>query len=457
MTATIDKSQADKAICRANNVSVMYDPVAGRFAIKDVSLSIYTGEVVAIIGPSGCGKSTLLRTLIGLLRPTFGSVLAHGKPLKGMHPGAALVFQSFALYPWLTVRQNIEVALDGLNFSEKEAARRVTQTIDVIGLEGFEEAYPKELSGGMKQRVGFARALASGPELLCMDEPFSALDVFTAESLRSEVYRLVTERAEPAEDGSAITTVKSALIITHNIDEAVFLADRVVVMGAGPGHIRQIVPITLPHPRQYGAPDFRRVVQRLHDEIVNIQLPEEPPAPRPAEQAGPPLPLPLPHVNLQEVVGLMEIIRDIGGQADLFRLDQMTDYEFGHTLAVVKAGELLDFLDTPKNWVLLTGIGNRFLDADINGRKTLFRAQLQNLPTFAYFLRMLAEAPENRLSRDVIVEELTARLPTQDPQMTFDTLVAWGRFAELFGFSPETQILYLDQPEPAAQASASPA
>jgi len=448
MTALATQTSADKSICRAVNVSVMYDPVAARYAIKDVSLSINSGEVVAIIGPSGCGKSTLLRTLIGLLRPTSGSVLAHGKPLVGMHPGAALVFQTFALYPWLTVRENIEVALDGLNLSEKEGARRVTQTIDIIGLDGFEEAYPKELSGGMKQRVGFARALAAGPELLCMDEPFSALDVFTAESLRSEVYRLVTERAEPGEDGSAITSVKSALIITHNIDEAVFLADRVVVMGAGPGHIRQIVPINLPHPRQYGAPDFRRVVQRLHDEIVNIQLPEEPPAPKPAGITGPPVPLPLPNVHTQEIIGLMEIISNIGGQADLFRLDQMTDYEFGHTLAVVKAGEMLEFLDTPKNWVLLTDLGNRYLDADINARKIMFRSQLEKLPTFAYVLRMLASAEEHRLSRDAVIEELVAKLPTQDPAMTFDTLVGWGRFAELFGFSPETETLYLDQPEP---------
>jgi NitT/TauT family transport system ATP-binding protein len=427
-------------ICQAENVSVAYDRGDGRFAIKDVSLSIVTGEIVAVVGPSGCGKSTLLRSMIGLLRPTSGSVLAHGKPLVGMHPEAALVFQTFALYPWLNVRENIAVALDGLNVGPEAGHRRVSRIIDLIGLEGFEEAYPKELSGGMKQRVGFARALAREPELLCMDEPFSALDVFTAEGLRSEVYRVVTGHT---------TSVKSCLIITHNIDEAVFLADRVVVMGAGPGHIREIMPVALPHPRHYQDVEFRRVVQHLHDAIVTVQLPEEPVAEAAAAavEMGPPVPQPLPHVGIAEVFGLMEILRDQGGAAEMFKLDQMTDYEFGHTLAVVKAGEMLDFLDTPKNWVTLTELGDRLLDADINGRKALLSAQLQKLSTFRYILWMLRDAPEGRLPRDAVVEDLAARLPTQDAQATFDTIVAWSRYGELFGYAPETQTLYLDQPE----------
>jgi NitT/TauT family transport system ATP-binding protein len=429
-------AQAESPICQAINVYVAYDAEQVRFAISDVSLSINDGEVVAIIGPSGCGKSTLLRTLIGLRRPTTGGVLAHGRPLTGMHPGAALVFQNFALYPWLNVRENIAVALDGLKLSPDQGARRVTQTIDLIGLEGFEEAYPKELSGGMKQRVGFARALAREPELLCMDEPFSALDVFTAESLRSEVYRVVTE---------ADISVKSVLIITHNIEEAVFLADRVVVMGASPGHIRQIVPVTLAHPRQYRAPEFRRLVKRLHDAIVTVQSAEEA-ADSAVPRAGPPSPRPLPLVGIAEVFGLMEILRDQGEAAEVFRLDQMTDYEFGHMLAVLKAGEILEFIETPKNWVMLTEMGNQFLDADINGRKALFRRQLQKLATFQYVQNLLQQAPDARLPRDAVEADLAARLPSQDAQATFDTLVAWARYGELFGFSPETQTLYLDQP-----------
>jgi len=435
MTTAAVETRIETRICQAENVSVAFEQ--GRFVIKDICLSIESGEVVAIIGPSGCGKSTLLRCLIGMMTPTQGRVFSHGKPLTGMHPGAALVFQNFALYPWLNVRENIAVALDGLDVSDEAGMRRVGRTIDLIGLEGFEEAYPKELSGGMKQRVGFARALAREPELLCMDEPFSALDTLTAESLRSEVYRVVTSKA---------TSIKSVLMITRNIDEAVFLADRVVVMGANPGRIHQIVRVTLPHPRHYRAGEFRRVVQKLHDAIVAVQLPEEPVTQPAVDESAPPVPQPLPQVGIAEVFGLMEILRDMGESAEILKLDQTTDYEFGHTLMVVKAGEMLDFLDSPRTWVVLTEMGNRFLDADVNGRKALLREQLQKLPTIRYVLNLLKEASDNRLSRDIVIDEIAVRLPTQDAEATFDTLVAWARYGELFGYASESQTLYLDQP-----------
>src|SRR5260221_4667030 len=201
----------ESPICEARNVSVTFDANSDRPVLKDVSLAINPGEVVAILGPSGCGKSTLLRALVGLLKPTSGQILAHGKPLAGIHPGISIVFQNFALYPWLTVGQNIQVALNGLGLDAATARKRILRCIDMVGLEGYEEAYPKELSGGMKQRVGIARALARGPELLCMDEPFSALDVFTAETLRSEVYRLWTGGAAREVDEGAVSAVKSIL------------------------------------------------------------------------------------------------------------------------------------------------------------------------------------------------------------------------------------------------------
>jgi NitT/TauT family transport system ATP-binding protein len=429
-------------IAEARGVCVSF---GDRLVLKDISLAVQPGQVLAILGPSGCGKSTLLRSLIGLLPPTQGQVLAHGQSVPGVHPGVSLVFQNFALLPWLTVQENIAIALNCLGLAEDVGRKRVTSCIDVVGLEGFEEAYPKELSGGMKQRVGFARALAREPELLCMDEPFSALDILTAESLRSEVYRVVTGRGG--------TSVKSVLIITHNVDEAVFLADRVVVMGAGPGHIRQIIPVSLPHPRHYREREFRKMVQRLHDLIVSVQMPEEPTPAAAAVVEGPPVPLPLPNVHMAEVFGLMEIVRNEGDAVQIFRLDQMTDYEFGHTLAVLKVGEMLDLLETPKNWVVLTDVGNKFLDADVNGRKALFREQLQKLGTFRYVLQLLKEAPEGRLSRDAVVEDLAVKLPAQDMQLTFDLIVAWAQYGELFGYSAETQMLYLDQPAETAEAS----
>jgi NitT/TauT family transport system ATP-binding protein len=443
-TATPMTTLREAPICEVRNVSVCYDAMGTRLAIADVSLTVSAGEVVAILGPSGCGKSTLLRALIGLVKPSKGEVFAHGKPLTTVHPGMSLVFQSFALYPWLTVRENIAVALDGLQLAPAEGQKRIARCVDMVGLEGFEEAYPKELSGGMKQRVGFARALTRGPELLCMDEPFSALDVFTAESLRSEVYRLWTGGKQMTADGSAQTAVKSVLMITHNIEEAVFLADRVVVMGTGPGHVRRIEPITLPHPRDYSSPAFRAMVQKLHDVIVKEHLPEES---APAVATAAPVngrPAPIPHANIGQIFGLMGILRDHGSRMDVFELDGLTDYDFGHTLAVVKAGEMLDFLDTPKNEVLLTPLGNQLLDSDINGRKSLLNVQLRKLGTFQFVMKILQEASDHKLPQDVVHEELVMHLPTQDVDQMFKTVVAWGRFAELFGYSTESNELYLD-------------
>jgi NitT/TauT family transport system ATP-binding protein len=407
--------------------------------LDKITLAVKSGEVLAILGPSGSGKSTLLRILIGLIKPSSGQVLAHGKPLEGIHPGVSLVFQNFALFPWLTVYDNIKLALNGLGLDGAAATDRITRCIDVVGLEGFEEAYPKELSGGMKQRVGIARALARAPELLCMDEPCSALDVFTAESLRSEIYRMWSggESKLPFQP-------KSVVIITHHIEEAVFLADRIVVLGTRPGRIRTIIQNDVPHPREYQTPVFQRMVQRLHDVITKEQLPDVP------EETSVPItgaiaePAPIPAVNLGHVFGLMEIVRDHGSQIDVFKLDQLTEYDFGHTIAVVKAGELLEFLDTPKNQVLLTDLGRRFLDADINGRKVQFREQLLTLPTFRFILHLLKEARNQRLSKEIIEEELAVRLTTEDVEKVFNTIVGWGRFGELFGYDASSEELFID-------------
>ncbi|MGA2229360.1 MAG: nitrate/sulfonate/bicarbonate ABC transporter ATP-binding protein [Tepidisphaeraceae bacterium] len=414
------------------------DAENNRIVLQDVSLGIQVGQVTAILGPSGCGKSTFLRALVGLLKPTSGEVLAYGNRLSGIHPGVSIVFQNFALFPWLTVQENIAVALNGLGMSEEDGRQRVTRCIDVVGLEGFEEAYPKELSGGMKQRVGIARALARGPELLCMDEPFSALDVFTAESLRSEVYRLWSG------GGSKLPfSLKSVIIITHVIEEAVFLADRIVVMGAQPGHIQQVILNDVPHPREYQSPAFQRMVHRLHDIITKEdQAPE-------TEETGTQsiaTPEPIPPVSPSQVLGLMEILRDHGGQMDVFNLDQLTDYDFGHTLSVVKAGEMLEFLDSPKNQVVLTEVGKQYLDADVNGRKVIFRRQLEKLATFRFVRQLLEEARGHEMSKEIVEEELCVRLCTEDIPKLIETVIPWGRYAELFGYSPDAERLYLDQP-----------
>lgn len=401
--------------------------------LRDVSLAIETGEVVAVLGPSGCGKSTLLRILVGLVAPTSGTVLAHDRPLSGVHPGAAIVFQSFALYPWLTVAENVRAALHRLRLPSEEEAARVRRAIDLVGLEGFEEAYPKELSGGMKQRVGIARALAGGPEILCMDEPFSALDVLTAESLRSEVYGLWSR---------GDLGLKSMLLITHLIEEAVFLGDRIVVMGAHPGRVQRIITNPLPHPREYRSAGFRALVDEIHAVITQIHLPDE--APAAAEAPGVARIGPLPAADVSEIVGLLEIVHDHGGAIDLFELASHLRVDLSRAILAVKAAELLDLVETPRQDVRLTTIGAELVAGDTNLRKHVFHRQLFTVPLFAYVAAELRRAAALRLPVDVVEEQLVLHLPDEPPDRLLHTVITWGRWGELLGYDPETHEIYLD-------------
>ncbi len=429
-------STNDSPICEVRSVSVV---LGNQTVLQDVSLAIQPGEVVAILGPSGCGKSTLLRVMMGLLHPTAGEVLAHGQPLRGIHPGVAVVFQNFALYPWLTVRQNVEIGLNKLPLDRATAQKRVTHCIDLVGLEGHEDAYPKELSGGMKQRVGIARALVREPELLFMDEPFSNLDVFTAESLRSETYALWTGGKGNDSGIRRPTSLKTIVLITHIIEEAVLLADRIVLMGTRPGRIRQVLPNHVAHPREYQSVEFLSMVSRIHREIVSEHMPDE--APPPTIGGLEPIPL----VDVGEIVGLMEMVHDRGGRVNVFALDQLTDFDFGYTLAVVMAAEMLDFLDTPREIVLLTDLGRRFLSQDINGRKALFRNQLLKLPLFITLVERLQKAEGHELPREIVEEELVLHraATAATAHALFDKIVAWGRFGELLGYSPDSEMLHL--------------
>jgi NitT/TauT family transport system ATP-binding protein len=378
--------------------------------------------------------------MTGLIAPTAGRVLRHGAPLAGVHDGAAIVFQSFALFPWLTVAENVRVGLHRGGVADPEAAERVRRVIDLVGLEGFEEAYPKELSGGMKQRVGIARALVGGPELLCMDEPFSALDVLTAESLRSELYGLWTR---------GDLGLQGVLLITHLIEEAVFLGDRIVVMGANPGVVREVLPNALPHPREYRSPEFLALVDRIHAVITEIHLPDVPPTPR-GEPARPRLE-PLPPAQVEEIVGLLEVVHDQGDSINLFALAARLRLELGRVILAVKAAELLDLVETPRQDVVLTAVGREFVAVDPDGRKRIFHRRLRAIPTFAYLVDALRRSPEMRLPGEVVEEELAMHLPDEPTEALFETVVGWGRYGELVGFDPDTKELYLDVESTAAE------
>jgi NitT/TauT family transport system ATP-binding protein len=413
--------------------------------LKNISLSLHGGEIVSFLGPSGCGKTTMLKIMSGLIIPTEGVVFTHGKRLEGINERIAMVFQNFALLPWYNVEQNIGLGLHPGQFTERQITIRVNEAIEMVGLGGFEEAYPRELSGGMRQRVGLARALAVRPEILCLDEPFSAIDALTAETMRAEVIDIWNEKSK---------AMKSVLLVTHNIEEAVEMAQRIVVFGTDPGHIRTILNNPLPYPRNPKDPKILELVNVIHSVITEALIPEEMDRPaliQPAWYQGLES---LPHVGPSEIVGLLEVLETAGGKMDIFKLATETGSEFGHCLAVTKTAELLDFVDTPKQSVTFTELGKRFTRADIGERKELFSNQVKNLRIFQTLLNWLEESPEKEIERDAVIQRLQGYFPNEKLDMLFDTLIAFGRYGEILSYNAKLGVLTLPQPEPVEEVPA---
>ena len=398
--------------------------------LEDVSLEVRDRELIAVLGPSGCGKSTLMRILAGLIRPDSGNVLYHGAPLQGLNPGVAIVFQGAALYPWLSVRDNIVEPLRARGLDDTKAQEAALRVIRLVGLAGFEEAYPRELSGGMKQRVGIARALSVEPEILCMDEPFSQVDALTAETLRSEVVRFW-------EDND--TNPKTIFMVSHDVKEVVFMATRIVVMAAKPGRIRRIFENTLPYPRDYRSPVFQRLVDEIHAVITETEIPDLPPTP--ASTAWEPLP----EASASELFGLLEMLDRRSGKENVFALAEDLGREFGKVLNVVKAGELLGFVETPRQEVALTDEGRKLLRAAVPERKKLFREQVLQLRIVRDVLELIRSAG-GKLDDDVVLSSAAMRLPYEDPERLLHTLVGWARNADLFDYDPQRHLLFVDAP-----------
>ena len=357
--------------------------------IAATDLTIYPGSIVALLGPSGSGKSTLLRILAGIVPPSTGKVLWHGTPLNGQIPNIAVVFQSFALFPWLTVLQNVEAPLEAIGMQKMERRKRALRILDTVGLDGFENAFPKELSGGMKQRVGFARALVVEPEVLFMDEPFSALDVLTAENLRGELLELWLDKKIPT---SAI------FMVTHNIEEAVLLADRVIVLGRNPGHIRADFELDLPHPRDRKAGRFTQYVDYIYTVMTRPEaeappIPQRRPMPKERYQM-------LPHALPGGISGLLELLADRGGRDDLYHLADELNMEVDDLLPAVEAAALLQFAQLREGDAEITAQGKAFAEADILTRKVLFReAALHHVSLLRVMDRTL------RMKSDHTIEE----------------------------------------------------
>ncbi|MBI3872335.1 MAG: nitrate/sulfonate/bicarbonate ABC transporter ATP-binding protein [candidate division Zixibacteria bacterium] len=409
--------------------------------LEDVSLEIRSDEILAVLGPSGCGKSTLMRILAGLLQPDAGEVIYRGQPLRGLNPGVAMVFQSFALYPWLTVRENI---IEPLHARARDG-QTAEKVIHLVGLTGFEEAYPRELSGGMKQRVGIARALAVQPEILCMDEPFSQVDALTAENLRGEVVRFWSDKD---------AGTRTIFIVSHDVKEVVFMATRIVVMAARPGRVRTIIENHLPYPRDYRLPAFQRLVDQIHAVITETEMPDEPPVyPGVTPVERPHAWEPLPAAASGEIIGLLEVLDDRGGRENVFELVEDLGRDFGTILNVVKAVELLELADTPRQEVMLTDLGRRFLAGSIPERKRIFRAQVGQLRMFSDVVNQIRRSDKLELDVDVVQSALALHLPYEDIDRTFRTIVDWGRYADLFDHDPGRDKLFMEEGDVAAETT----
>jgi len=406
----------------------------GEFTVlNNVSLTVRAGEVVALLGRSGSGKSTLLRIMAGLIPPSEGQVLCHDQPLRGPNRNLAMVFQSFALLPWLTVQDNVELGLTALHVPRKQRRERALKAIDTVGLDGFENAYPKELSGGMKQRVGFARAFVLEPEVLFMDEPFSALDVLTAENLRGEIDDLWNAGTFPS---------KSILIVTHNIEEAVYLADRVVILGANPGRIRGELTIDLPRPHDRLHPRFKALVDYVYKVMTNPDitvtgtLDTDQPAPGAAPVVLSPFARPLPHVRAGGISGLLELMHEQGdGLRDIPLLAERLQLEVDDLLPLLDAAVLLGFAEVADGDVRLTPEGQDFATTTILRSKDLFRQQaLGRVPVLSSIVHTLRQKENGSMRSDFFLNIWDDHFPNEEAERQMATAIDWGRYGELFEY-----------------------
>jgi NitT/TauT family transport system ATP-binding protein len=434
-----------EAIIEARQIEKSFEQPDGReiqiFAPMD--LGIEPNTIFALLGPSGSGKSTLLRILSGLTQPSSGSVRVHGQPLGSSTPNIGIVFQSFALFPWLTVLENVEVPLVARGLQHSARHPQALQALAMVGLKGFENAYPKELSGGMKQRVGFARALAVKPEVLFMDEPFSALDVLTAENLRGELMELWIKHEIPT---------KSIFLVTHNIEEAVLLADRIVVLGSHPAKVRADFHVSLPQPRDKKSAEFLVYVDYIYKVMTHPEL-----------ETGPltKLPFPrklayrmLPHATAGGMAGLLEFLNDRGGEEDLYHLAEELLMDVDDLFPIVDEAVLLGFAESTRGDARITPAGEVFAEADIATRKKLFREAVLGHVTLMQQIRSALERKSDRavpleFFRDILDEHFSQ----DEVQRQLDTVLNWGRYAEIFTYDSQTDRLLLDEAPSAVNSS----
>ncbi|HAT8177941.1 nitrate/sulfonate/bicarbonate ABC transporter ATP-binding protein [Legionella sp. PATHC032] len=403
--------------------------------LEDVNFKLQEGEIVALLGKSGSGKSTLLRIIAGLIAPSSGTVTYRGKPVTRPVEGIAMVFQSFALMPWLTVLENVELGLEAQGISREERRHRAIEAIDIIGLDGFESAFPKELSGGMRQRVGFARALVINPDVLLMDEPFSALDVLTAENLKSDLLELWKEKK---------TNTNGILLVTHNIEEAATLADRIVIFGNDPGYIRAELPVTLPQPRDPESPEYLALVDKIYT-LMTTGPKEKAKRAQRERQIG--LGYRLPDVEPSELSGLIETMKSFEERIDLPELADELMMNIDDLFPILETLEILGFAKVSAGDIQLSELGKQFSEADLQERKQLFAQRLlEKVPLARYIRRVLDEKAGHRVSEERFLSKLEDYLSEKEADRVLKTMIDWGRYAEIFAYDFNTGILSLENP-----------
>ena len=409
-------------------------PGGGDLLVLDgVELTLKRGEIVGLLGRSGSGKSTFLRLIAGLAQPQGGTLSYLGQPIEGPASGVAMVFQSFALFPWLTVLENVQLGLEALDLAQSEVRTRALAAIDLIGLDGYESAYPRELSGGMRQRVGFARAMVVHPNILLMDEPFSALDVLTAENLRTDFLELW---------GAGQLPIKGVILVTHNIEEAVLMCDRVLLFSTNPGRIAGEIKIDIARPRDRTDPRFEHYVDQIYTEMTARQR-----AQRVERGAG--VGMLMTHASPNIISGLIEAVaaQPYGGKADLPDIASDLQMEIDELFPVAEALQILRLGELEGGDIKLTHMGKRFADAEMNERKEIFaRALMSQVPLAAHIRRVLDERTSHTAPKRRFIDELEDHMTEDAAEETLRTVVSWARFGELFSYDDESEAFSLENP-----------
>jgi NitT/TauT family transport system ATP-binding protein len=429
---------ADAPLVKVDGVSRTYHKGGGNdlLVLQDVSLELRANQIVSLLGRSGSGKSTLLRIIAGLMPPSRGQVEIDGEAVDGPAPQIAMVFQSFALFPWLTVLQNVEIGLEAQGIAPEERKTRALAAIDLIGLDGFESAFPKELSGGMRQRVGLARALVVHPKVLLMDEPFSALDVLTAETLRTDLLDLWAEKRMP---------ISSILLVTHNIEEAVLMSDRILVFSSNPGRVAAEIKVDLPQPRNRLSPHFRQLVDNIYARMTTRQVGKQ----RGSNFPGTGIAMVLPDISTNELSGLIEAIAapPYHGKADLPLIAATLQMEVDELFPLAETLQLLGFAEVAEGDIRLTDAGLRFANAEVDERKKVFgQLLIANVPLAAHIKRVIDERPSHRALVSRFRDELEDFMSEEFADQTLRGVIQWARYGEVFAYEEDAGVLSLDNP-----------